>query len=190
MIRKRVTFANVTSFLALFVALSAGSYAAITIPANSVGAKQIKAKAVVNAKLANKAVTGPKIAANAIDGSKVKDGSLGGADINLTTLGKVPSAATADTAGSAAIARVKTATAVGTSRANGGSPPIDSATATCDQGLVVVGGGASVADQSSQYVNDTAPNGNAAWSAHVVNMGASTPSFTVYAICAPAASTQ
>ena len=190
MIRNRITFANVTSFLALFVALSAGSYAAIKLPANSVGAKQIKAKAVTNTKLANKAVTGPKVAANTIDGSKVKDGSLSGADINPTTLGKVPSAGTADTAGAATIARVKSVSAAATSRAADGGAPIDSATATCDQGLAVVGGGVRLADPTNQFAIDSFPNGSAAWSAHVVNFGASTPGFTVFAICAPAASTQ
>lgn len=40
--RRRLTFANVTALLALFFALSAGSYAAITLPANSVTGKQIK----------------------------------------------------------------------------------------------------------------------------------------------------
>lgn len=197
MIRRRLTFANVVSFLALFVALSAGSYAAVKLPANSVGSKQLKAKAVTNAKLGSRAVTGPKISANTIDGtkitasaidaSKVKDGSLTGADINLATLGKVPSAAAAD---SAPIARVKTVSAAGTSRANGGNAPIDAATAVCDQGLVVIGGGASLADPSNQLVIDSAPNGTGGWSAHVGNFGAGTPAFTVYAICAPAVSTQ
>jgi len=166
MIRKRITFANVTSFLALFVALSAGSYAAVKLPANSVGSKQIKAKAVTSAKLGSKAVTSPKVAANAIngsnvaanalDGSKVKDGSLSGSDINLTTLGKVPSAASADTAGSAAIARLKAATGVGTSRANtSGNVPFDSATATCDSGLVATGGGVELSDPADQLILDS-----------------------------------
>jgi hypothetical protein len=57
MIRRRITFANVTSFVALFVALSAGSYAAIAL------------------------------AANAVDGTKVRDPSLSGRDINVATLG-------------------------------------------------------------------------------------------------------
>lgn len=197
MIRKRLTFSNVVSFVALFVALSAGSYAAISLPANSVSTKQIRAKAVTNAKLASNAVsapkiqsnavTGPKIAADAIDGSKVKDGSLSGADINLSSLGKVPSAAAAD---SAAIARVKTVSANGASRANTGNPPIDSATATCDSGLTVIGGGVSVSDPTNQLVFDSYPSGTGAWSGHVANGGSATPNFTVYAICAPAASTQ
>src|SRR5689334_7522394 len=118
MFRKRLTFSNVTAFAALFISLSAGSYAAMTIPANSVGSKQLKAKAVTSTKLGLKSVDGPRIAADAIDGSKVKDGSLAGADINLTTLGKVPSAATAD---SAAVARVKIVNTAGTNRASDGS---------------------------------------------------------------------
>jgi hypothetical protein len=40
--RRRFTFANVTALLALFFALSAGSYAAIRLPANSVTTKQVK----------------------------------------------------------------------------------------------------------------------------------------------------
>jgi hypothetical protein len=179
MVRRKLTFANVTSFLALFVALSAGSYAAITLPANSVGKKQIKAKAVTSPKLASDAVTGPK----------VKDGSLTGRDINLTSLGKVPSAAAADTA--ATIARVKTVSATGTSRAaTQTSVPFDGATATCDQGLLVVGGGVMQGDPSSQLTVDSFPNGSTAWSARVANFSPGTPTFTVYALCAPAASTQ
>jgi hypothetical protein len=191
MIRKRISFANVTSFLALFVALSAGSYAAVKLPANSVGSKQIKAKAVTSAKLGSKAVTSPKVAANAIDGSKVKDGALSGSDINLTTLGKVPSAANADTAGSAAIARLKTATAAGASRASSADNfPVDSATATCDSGLVAIGGGVELTDPGAQLTLDSFPNGTAAWTGHVANIGDGTPTFKVDVICAPAAATQ
>jgi hypothetical protein len=210
MLRRRLTFSNVTAFVALFVALSAGSYAAISLPANSVGSKQLKSNAVTSRKLASNAVSsskiaanavtgtqiaanavsGPKIAANSVDGFKVADGTLTGADINVATLPKVPSAGVADSAGSASISRVKIVSATASSRPNGGSAPIDAATAPCDAGLAVVGGGASVSDQANQIVNDSFPSGNATWTAHVVNFGAASPGFTVYAICAPAASTQ
>jgi hypothetical protein len=191
MFRKRVTFSNVTAFVALFVALSAGSYAAISLPANSVGSKQIKAKAVTTAKLKGNSVSATKIAANAINGSKVKDGSLSGADLNLTSLGKVPSAATADTAAAAPVARVKTLSAGGTSRpASSGNVPVDGATATCDNGLVVVGGGVQAGDPSTQIVIDSYPNGSSSWSGHVANFDTGTPAFTIFALCAPAASTQ
>lgn len=183
--RKYLTFANVTSLLALFIALSAGSYAALSLPKNSVGTAQIKAKAVSRAKLAAGSVDGSKIAANAIDGSKVKDGTLSGSDINLATLAKVPSATSADTAGSAAIARLKIVTATGTADDSSGTP----LTATCDAGLNVVGGGASVADQNKGYVNDSFPSAANAWMAHFYASSGQTTAATVYAICAPAAAT-
>ena len=59
--RSRVTYANVVSSLALFVALGGTGYAALKLPANSVGSKQIKRKAVTNAKLRNNAVTSRKV---------------------------------------------------------------------------------------------------------------------------------
>jgi hypothetical protein len=193
--RKYLTFANVISFLALFVALSAGSYAALKLPKNSVGTAQIKAKAVTRAKLGNQAVDGSKLAANAvdgtkvaadaIDGSKVKDGTLSGSDLNVSTLGKVPSAAAADTAGSAAIARVKIVTASGTADDSSGTP----LTATCDAGLNVVGGGASVADGNKGFVNDSYPSGANTWTAHFYAYSGQSVGATAYAICAPAAAT-
>ena len=64
-IRSRLTFANVVSLTALFVALSGGAYA-LTIPKNSVGARQLK----------KGAVTGSKIRSQAVTSSKVKDRSL------------------------------------------------------------------------------------------------------------------
>jgi hypothetical protein len=204
-LRGKLSFANITSFLALFVALSATSYAAIKFPANSVGTKQIKTGAVTKAKLGKRAVDGSKvvpgsltgtdIAPHSLTGSKVVPGSLTGADIapqsltganiNLSALGKVPSAATAD---SAAIAKVEVITASGTSApaAYTGSN-VAAATATCPSGLVVLGGGVHVSDETDQSINDSYPNGSNAWTADVFNGGPGTPTFTVYAICAPAA---
>ena len=180
--RKRLTFANITSFMALFVALSAGSYAATILPNNSVGSKQLKPSAVVSRDIAARAVTHSKIAANAITGSQVVPGSLSGADIDLATLGQVPSAAVA---GSAGVARVKTVTAAGTSVA--GSDVAVSA--TCDPGLTVVGGGAKLGDENNQLVNDSYPSGTSGWTVDVFASPSGSAPFTVCAICVPAAST-
>jgi hypothetical protein len=60
-IHRRLTFANVISCLALFVALGGASYAATQLPKNSVGSKQLKANAITTAKIKNGAVTGTKI---------------------------------------------------------------------------------------------------------------------------------
>ena len=92
-LRTRLTFANVTSCLALFVALG-GFAVAAGLPKNSVGAKQLKNNAVTTAKIKQSAVTGAKI--------------------NLSTLGTVPSATQAriaDTANHATAA--DTASALG-----------------------------------------------------------------------------
>src|SRR3954447_22025041 len=45
-IADRLTYANVTATLALFVALGGSSYAALKLPRNSVGSKQIRTAAV------------------------------------------------------------------------------------------------------------------------------------------------
>jgi hypothetical protein len=50
-IRSRMTFANVTSLVALFVALGGSSYAALNLPKGSVGAKQLRKNAVTSPKV-------------------------------------------------------------------------------------------------------------------------------------------
>src|SRR3982750_3082011 len=67
--RLRLTYANVASTLALFIALGGVSYAAVTLPKNSVGSKQLKK--------------------NAVTASKVKNGSLGLGDFQKGQLRKV-----------------------------------------------------------------------------------------------------
>lgn len=78
--RKHLTFANVVSMIALFVALGGVSYAAINLPKNSVGAKQIK----------KNAVTGKKIKNNAVTTKKVKNGTLVAQDFKA---GQIPAGA-------------------------------------------------------------------------------------------------
>ena len=55
-IRKRLTYANVTATLALFLALNVGAYAAVRLPANSVGPAQLRNKAVTPAKVAKETI--------------------------------------------------------------------------------------------------------------------------------------
>jgi hypothetical protein len=65
-LRRHLSYANVISTVALFIALGTGAYAASTLPANSVGTRQLKKNAVTRA----------KIASNAVTSGDVKDGSL------------------------------------------------------------------------------------------------------------------
>jgi hypothetical protein len=55
-VRARITYANLTATLALFVALGGTSYAALTLPRNSVGSSQIRANAVGPSELRSRAV--------------------------------------------------------------------------------------------------------------------------------------
>lgn len=79
-LRQRLTYANVMATIAVFIALGGAGYAATKLPKNSVGTKQIKKNAITTAKIRRGAVTGAKV--------------------QTSSLGKVPSAATADNADS------------------------------------------------------------------------------------------
>jgi hypothetical protein len=80
-IRSHLSFANVISMIALFVALGGASYAAVNLPKNSVGPKQIKKRAVRGKHINKNAVSRSKIQGNAVNGGKVANGSLSGADL-------------------------------------------------------------------------------------------------------------
>jgi hypothetical protein len=55
--RPRLSYANVISTLALFIALGGGAYAATSLPKNSVGSKQIKQNAVSSSKVKDHSLT-------------------------------------------------------------------------------------------------------------------------------------
>jgi hypothetical protein len=111
-VRKGLTYANVMSTIAVFVALGGGAYAATQLPRNSVGTKQIRA--------------------NAVTASKVRNGSLTKADFKK---GQLPAGATgpqgpAGPAGPAGAAGPKGATgATGATGPTGPAGPAGSARA-------------------------------------------------------------
>lgn len=75
--RKWISYANVVSTLALFVAVSgAGAYAVGQIADKSVGARQLRSGAVTAVKLRKNAVTPPKIAAGSVQQGKLAPGSV------------------------------------------------------------------------------------------------------------------
>jgi hypothetical protein len=80
-IRKRLTYANVMSSIAVFLVLGG----ATAIAAKKIGANQLKANSVTTGKIKKNAVTTAKIKNNAVTGAKV----------NESTLGEVPQAANA-----------------------------------------------------------------------------------------------
>src|SRR5829696_7137593 len=70
---ERMTYANVVSSLALFLALGGTSYA-LTLPRNSVGSKQIRSRAVGTSELR----------AGAVRSADVRDRSLALRDLSLS----------------------------------------------------------------------------------------------------------
>jgi hypothetical protein len=79
-IQRRLTFANVMSVVAVFIALGGSAYA-FKLGKNSVGTKQLKKNAVTAAKIKNDAVTGAKIKSDAVTGAKIKDASVTGSEL-------------------------------------------------------------------------------------------------------------
>ena len=100
-LRKRLTYANVMSSIAVFLVLGgATAFAAKKIGSNEIKSNAIttgklKKEAVAAAKIKKNAITTAKVKDGAIDGLKVKDGSLTGVDIDASTLGTVPLASKA-----------------------------------------------------------------------------------------------
>jgi hypothetical protein len=82
-IRSRLSFANLVSLMALFVALGGTTYAAVTLPNDSVGIKQIK----------KNAVGGSEIRKNAVRSGEVRNGSLRRSDF---AAGQLPAGAKGD----------------------------------------------------------------------------------------------
>jgi hypothetical protein len=181
------------AFIALLLALSGASYAAVKLPARSVGARELKPKAVTRA----------AIKANAVDGSKVAADALTGSDIKESSLAPVASAASAARAASSdhataagAVDRVAYRTVAATvgpatvdtmgNTVTTTSPPVS---AGCDPGQVVTGGGVHVDDPGSQAIHDSYPGTARTWTATVGNDDETTGhGFTVFAICVAAGS--
>jgi hypothetical protein len=84
----KLTYANVTSTLALFLALGGVSYAAI-----SVGTGQIRNNSIRTQDLRNNQIRSKDIRNRTIVNRDVLTNTLGGLQINENTLGRVPDAA-------------------------------------------------------------------------------------------------
>lgn len=111
-IRKRLTYANVMSSIAVFLILGgASAIAAGQLAKNSVGSKQLK----------NNAVTTKKVKSNAITTKKIKNDAVTGAKVKESSLGTVPSATKATTADSATTAN--SATTAGSASSLAGYKP-------------------------------------------------------------------
>lgn len=75
-IRKRLTYANVTSTLALFLVIGGATAIAAKVPKHSVGPRQLKANAVTTLKIKANAVTTRKLKKNAVATIKIRDNAV------------------------------------------------------------------------------------------------------------------
>ena len=126
--RPRLTFANVVSLVALFVALGGSAYAVSSLPKNSVGSRQLKK--------------------NSVTGRKVKNGSLSGADINESSLRDVPVGVAI---------RQKVLTLANNSVAGAGAGA-DDGTVRCAVGEHAIGGGVRIDNgEQDQYIVSSRP---------------------------------
>ena len=165
-IRKRLTYANVMSSIAVFLVLGGATAIAAGLAKNSVGTKQLKKNAVTTAKIKN----------NAVSTAKIKNGAITGAKVNLGSLGTVPNAThagSADNAGHAGNAdNANTVGGVGAAELNYNADPSGAVTiysrsgltisATCGAGNNIAVTAATAKENASIYttVVDTDENDN------------------------------
>jgi hypothetical protein len=114
LLSRRPPAAMIVALLALFVALSGSSYAAVKI-----GARDIKRGAVGTRAIANDSIRSADIHNAAVSGVDVRDDSLTNADIDNATL-SAQTAKSADTA-----ARATTATSAGTANSAKNADELD-----------------------------------------------------------------
>ena len=78
-VRARLSYANLTATLALFIALGGTTYAATSLPRNSVGSAQIRSNAVGASEIRRRAV----------GSSEIRDGAIGVRDIAASARGSL-----------------------------------------------------------------------------------------------------
>ena len=99
---RRLSFANVVSLLALFVALGGSSYAALNVGSdeianNSVRSKDLRNNDVRGRDIRKGTVRGTDIRDNDLQGRDIRDDTISGADVKESGLATVPNAVNAQT---------------------------------------------------------------------------------------------
>jgi hypothetical protein len=78
---RRPRFADVTSVLALFVALGGTSYAAMSLPGDSVGKRQIRSSAVGKSEVSHRGIGKSEIRGSAVGKSELAANGVGAAEV-------------------------------------------------------------------------------------------------------------
>jgi hypothetical protein len=86
-VRKHLSFANVTSMIALFIALGGSAYAAAQLPSNSVGKAQIRSGAVGKSEASTGSVGRSEVRSSAIGTSEIASNGVGSSEIKTSAIG-------------------------------------------------------------------------------------------------------
>jgi hypothetical protein len=163
---RRLTFANATSLVALFVALGGTSYAAVKLPANSVGSTQLRNHSITVRKIDRQALASLHGATGAPglqgargvagpQGAQGLQGPRGAAGPSGTTTigdGTITTAKLADS--SVTQGKLGLTTATSSTGVNGTANK--AALATCPPGTSVISGAVEVVDQNGYVLNGVA----------------------------------
>jgi hypothetical protein len=87
-LKRRLTFANVTSAAALFVALGGTSYAAISLPADSVGTREIRTGGVGKSEVQTGGVGQSEIRTGAVGKGEIRTGGVGASELHTDAVRK------------------------------------------------------------------------------------------------------
>jgi hypothetical protein len=85
--RSRLSFANVTSLLALSVALGGTSYAAVVLPANSVDSREIRTNAVGSSEIQAGAVGASELRTDSVRVSEIRASAVRSAEVATNAIG-------------------------------------------------------------------------------------------------------
>jgi hypothetical protein len=172
-LRRRPSASMTVAVLALFVALSGGAYAAVTIPAHSVGATQLKTFAVTNPKLGTGSVGTRKIMTGAVTYAKIAPGSVGTVRIDKNEVqARLQSSCTSGQAITAVdnTGKVTCASsgATETNSAAGSAVAVNSATTAATVSAVSLASGSAYEVQANPYITVTPSTNSTAAAQHVV----------------------
>jgi hypothetical protein len=85
-VRARLSFANVTSTLALFAALGGTSYAAARLPSNSVGKSQIRSSAVGKSEAARNSIGSSELRGSSVTAPDIKTNAVGPSEVRVNAI--------------------------------------------------------------------------------------------------------
>jgi hypothetical protein len=177
-LQQRLTYANITATVALFIALGGTSYAALQLPRNSVGSAQLRSGSVRSSEVRDRSLRTADLSVAARRALRGQRGPAG-------PRGPQGPAGTAGAGGGGTAVALAYATAVGTVAAG----EVTSTTATCPPGKRVTGGGARVDSASDSSVRESYPNiNNTAWTVRVGDdddpkLSPPPATYTVFAVC-------